>query len=93
MSTRLQVVTLSQWVRSAIRTARLTESTDGPSRRLAVIAHVSEHRFPTGNIAELLAQIESGYPGNLESILTSRVSLRRYQTVGLALTPGVPAGF
>lgn len=57
-------MTVSEWVRQAIRTARRTESAIDPGRKLDVIRSASAHAFPTGDIDQLLAQIERGYLGD-----------------------------
>lgn len=54
-------MTVSAWVRQAIRTARRTESDVAPSRKLEVVRRASEHAFPTGDIDVLLAETEHGY--------------------------------
>jgi hypothetical protein len=54
-------VTVSEWVRAAIRTAQHQRSTFDPYRKLQVVGAASRHDFPTGDIDEILAQIEAGY--------------------------------
>lgn len=54
-------MTVSAWVRQAIRTARRTESDVAPSRKLDVVRRATEHAFPTGDIDVLLAETEHGY--------------------------------
>jgi hypothetical protein len=55
-------LTVSEWVRRVLREAR-----DGFPRRsvedkLAAIRQAGAHRFPTGDIEQMLAEIESRYP-------------------------------
>jgi hypothetical protein len=54
-------VTVSEWVRAALRTAQHQRSTADPHRRLEVVRAATRHDFPTGDIDEILAQIEAGY--------------------------------
>lgn len=53
---------MSEWVRRALREAR-TESTGDPARKLAVIRAATGHDFPTADLEQWLAEIESGYLG------------------------------
>ena len=54
--------TLSEWVRQAMRAyARATRSAGSAARKLAVIQSAATHSYPTAEIDEMLAQIESGY--------------------------------
>jgi hypothetical protein len=53
--------TLAEWVRALLR-AGCRRSPRGPrERKLAAIRAASRHEFPTADIDEMLAQIESGY--------------------------------
>lgn len=54
-------VTVSAWVRQAIRAARRTETDIAPSRKLEVLRRAGEHAFPTGDIETMLAETELGY--------------------------------
>jgi len=54
-------MTVSEWVRQAIRAARRAEALGDPARKLEIIRSASAHAFPTADIEELLAQIERGY--------------------------------
>ena len=53
--------TVSDWVRRALRRARREHATGDTHRKLAVLRSAAEHEFPTGDIDELLADIERGY--------------------------------
>ncbi len=54
-----QGMTVSAWVRQAIRTARRTESGVDPSRKLDVIRVAVDHSFPTADIEVMLREIEA----------------------------------
>jgi hypothetical protein len=54
-------MTVSEWVRRAIKDARRTQSSADPARKLEAIRTATEHSFPTADIDELLDQIEGGY--------------------------------
>ena len=54
-------MTVSEWVRRAIKDARRTQSSADPARKLEAIRNATEHSFPTGDIDEVLEQIERGY--------------------------------
>ncbi len=63
---RAQRLTVAEWVRQALRTARRSQPTGQVDRKLAAIRAASAHRFPTGDIAQMLAEIERGYLGGKE---------------------------
>lgn len=52
---------MSEWVRRALRDARTQSTTGDPARKLAVIRSAVSHRFPTADLEQMLAEIESGY--------------------------------
>ncbi len=54
-------VTVSEWVREALRLARRERSTRNTARRLAAVRAGSRHAFPTGDIDQMLREIERGY--------------------------------
>ena len=54
-------LTVSEWVRQALRQARRTAGGGDSARKLAVVRSATRHAFPTADIEEMLAQIESGY--------------------------------
>jgi hypothetical protein len=54
-------LTVSEWVRSAMRQARRSSSGADPATKLAVVRAASLHAFPTGSVEQMLAEIESGY--------------------------------
>lgn len=54
-------VTVSAWVRQAIRAAQRAGSTTAPARKLELIRFAAEHAFPAGDIETMLSDIEQGY--------------------------------
>lgn len=57
-------LTVSEWARQAMRTyARRGAADSDPARKLAVIQAAATHAYPTAELAEMLAQIETGYAG------------------------------
>jgi hypothetical protein len=63
---RRQRMTVSEWVRQALRAARRGEPSRDERMKLEVIRRASEHAFPTGSIEDVLAEIERGYLGEGE---------------------------
>ena len=58
---RASHMTLAEWVRRALAAARRREPTVGASRKLSAVRTATRHAFPSGDIGEMLAQIERGY--------------------------------
>ncbi len=56
-------LTISEWVRGALRKARSEVSLGNPETKLVAIKSASEYSFPVGNIEELNSQIAKGYTG------------------------------
>ena len=57
--------TVSEWARQAMRAYSRAGSSDvDPARKLAVIQSSATHSYPTAEIGEMLAQIETGYGGH-----------------------------
>ena len=54
---RRQRVTVSEWVRRALRAARRAELGPDGARKLNAIRAAARHAFPTGDIQDLLAEI------------------------------------
>jgi hypothetical protein len=54
-------VTLSEWVRRALREARGRESTRSKESKLQALRVASQHAFPVGDIDQMLSEIERGY--------------------------------
>lgn len=60
---RQQGMTVSQWVREAIRAARTRYPVRDTGPKLAAVREAARHSYPTGDIAEMLADIERGFGG------------------------------
>jgi hypothetical protein len=56
----LHRMTVAAWVREALRAARRDEPTVEPRRKLAVVREAAAHAYPTGDIDEVLRDIQSG---------------------------------
>lgn len=54
-------MSVSEWVRQAVRAAQRREASGDPARKLEVIRAASRHAFPVADIEILLAEIERGY--------------------------------
>ena len=54
-------VTVAEWVRAALRTARRNAPARDAERKLAAVRAAAQHAFPTTDIAQMLAEIERGY--------------------------------
>jgi hypothetical protein len=58
---RLRHMSLAEWVRQALERARRREPLGDAGKKLQVIRAAIKHEFPTGDIDQMLAEIESGY--------------------------------
>ena len=58
---RARQLTVAEWVRGALRSAREDEPAAPPERKLAIVRAASRHAFPTAEIDQMLAEIERGY--------------------------------
>lgn len=56
-----QHMTLSEWVRQALREARRRIPVEKAEKKISVIHTASRNAFPTGEIQQMLAEIEKGY--------------------------------
>lgn len=54
-------MTVSEWVRQALRTARRREPVRDQEAKLSAIRAAVRHRFPAPDIDRMLAEIEEGY--------------------------------
>jgi hypothetical protein len=71
---RREGLTLSQWVRQALRLVRRQEPVHDTSRKLDVLRQAVRHDFPSGDVDQILAEIESGYVGRPAPASRRRVS-------------------
>ena len=58
---RSRRMSLAEWVRQALDSARRQEPTGSLGKKLEVIRRAAEHDYPAGDIDQMLAEIESGY--------------------------------
>jgi len=58
-------MTVAEWVRQVLRSARLQHSSGGKQRKLAVVEGAARHSFPVGGIDQMLAEINQGYDNAL----------------------------
>lgn len=63
---RAERLTVAEWVRQTLRAARRRAASGQPERKLDAIRRAVRHTFPTGDIDELLADIERGYTGRTQ---------------------------
>ena len=56
-----QQLTVSEWVRQALRSARRREPGTEAGKKLDAVRAAARHSFPTGDIERMLAEIERGY--------------------------------
>ena len=57
---RARNLTVAAWVRRTLR-ASLEDPAAASNRKLAALRIATRHEFPTGDIDQMLAQIEAGY--------------------------------
>jgi hypothetical protein len=60
---RARNMSIAEWVRQALAAARRAEPLGDTGKKLDVIRDAARQEFPTADIDEMLAQIESGYGG------------------------------
>lgn len=58
---RRRRVSVSEWVRSALRQARAVDAGRPGAEKLRALRAATRYEFPTGPIDEMLADIERGY--------------------------------
>ena len=58
---RRRRMTTAEWVRRSLRAAIEAERQTDPRAKLEAVAIAVGHEFPTGDIDQLLAEIELGY--------------------------------
>ena len=57
-------MTVAEWVRQSLRSARRTSSSTDIDKKLAAIRRATRCAHPTADIDEMNAQIERGYLGS-----------------------------
>lgn len=58
---RRERMTTAEWVRQALRAARRAAPEGDARKKLAAVRASARHDFPTGDIGQMLAEIERGY--------------------------------
>jgi hypothetical protein len=58
---RAERMTVAEWVRQALRSARREVPSRDPERKLAAIRAAARYSFPAPDIEKMLGEIESGY--------------------------------
>jgi hypothetical protein len=58
---RSQKMTVAEWVRQALRTMRRAEPSGDVKKKLEVVRAAARYDYPTGDIDQMLADIERGY--------------------------------
>ena len=58
---RRQRMTVSEWVRQALRLARKQEPETDQTRKLQIVRAAVRHSYPTADIEQMLAEVEQGY--------------------------------
>lgn len=54
-------MTVSEWVRRVLRSAQRERPAGDQAHKLAAVRAAARHDFPTGEIDQMLAEIEQGY--------------------------------
>jgi predicted 2-oxoglutarate/Fe(II)-dependent dioxygenase YbiX len=63
---RAQRMTVAEWVRHALRTARRREPLGDVAKKIAAVREAAQHEYPTGDIGRMLSEIERGYLGDAD---------------------------
>jgi hypothetical protein len=58
---RSRRMSIAEWVRQALESARRQEPTGSMGKKLESIRIAAQHEFPAGDIGHMLAEIEAGY--------------------------------
>ncbi len=58
---RRERLTVGEWVRKTLREARSRQPVQEPHLKLKAVRKAAEYSFPTANLEQMLAEIESGY--------------------------------
>ena len=66
-SARAERMTVAEWVRQTLRTARRATSTADVDAKLAALRTAAQHQFPTGDVEQMNAEIARGYLGRSTS--------------------------
>jgi hypothetical protein len=58
---RRERMTVSEWVRRCLREARRARPSVDTDRQMQAVRAAARHAFPSGDIDQMLAEIEAGY--------------------------------
>ena len=58
---RARRMSIAEWVRQALGAARRLEPVGDISKKLEAIRAAAKYEFPTGDIEDMLSEIEQGY--------------------------------
>lgn len=58
---RSRHMSIAEWVRQALDLARRREPTTDVGKKLEIIRTAARYDYPSGDIEDMLAEIESGY--------------------------------
>ena len=58
---RRERLTVGEWVRRILREARSRQPVREPQLKLKAVRKAAEYSFPTGDIEQMLGEIERGY--------------------------------
>lgn len=58
---KLQRMTVAEWVRQALRAARRREPSTDARKKIEAVRTAARHSFPTGDVSQMLREIEQGY--------------------------------
>jgi len=61
---RARHMSIAEWVRQALAAARRREPLKDSGKKLDAIREAARHEFPSGDIDDMLAEIERGYAGD-----------------------------
>ena len=60
---RRERVTVGEWVRRALREARMRQPANDPEAKLKAVRKAAQFSFPTADIEQMFSEIEQGYRG------------------------------
>ena len=60
---RAQKMTISEWVRTTLRRASSNEPSGDVRKKIEVVRAAVRHSYPTGDIDQMIAEVEHGYGG------------------------------
>ncbi len=64
---RSRQMSIAEWVRQALQSARRQEPTGSIGKKLESIRMAAQYEFPAGDIDRMLAEIEAGYSADMRS--------------------------